>query len=49
MWTEITELDGSYAGDNSRTAETELLVLELGYRVAFDLTASIWGICGDFG
>jgi hypothetical protein len=37
MWIEIKELDGSYAGDNSRTAETELLEIELGHRAAFDL------------
>lgn len=37
MWTQIRDTDGNYAGDNSMTAETELLEIELGYRAAFAL------------
>ncbi len=39
MWVDamIKDIGGGYAGDSSRTAETELLELELGFRAAFDL------------
>jgi hypothetical protein len=37
MWPTIRDIGGSRAGDSSLTAETELFVLELGFRAAFDL------------
>ena len=37
VWINIEDIGGGYAGDSSRTAETELYEIELGFRAAFGL------------